>query len=75
MVLTVVLDESVTEVVVEVAVDAVNVIGSVLRVIVLNQERRALYEIVVRLAGLQTARPFEMNLLRTRPSDACQILI
>ena len=52
------LQHRVAEVVVEVAVDAMDVIGAILRVVVLNQERRALNEIMVRLAGLETAGPW-----------------
>src|SRR5262249_20264363 len=67
--------QRVAEVVVEVAVDAVDVIGPVLRVVVLNQERRALNEIMVRLAGFATASPLKTDLLRAGASDARQVLI
>ncbi len=69
------LQHRVAEVVVEVAVNTVNVIGFILSIVVLNQKRRALNEIVVRFAGLETAGPNEMDLLRARTIDASQILI
>jgi hypothetical protein len=67
--------QRVAEVVVEVAVDAVHVIGPVLRIVVLNQERRTLNKIMVRLSGLQTAGPLKMDRLRAGTRDAGQVLI
>src|SRR5262245_3352860 len=66
--------QRVAEVVGEVTVDAVNVIGAVLRIVVLDQERRALDEVMMRLTGLEAAGPLEMDLLHTRPLDAHPIL-
>src|SRR5438105_788353 len=55
--LLIMLHERVAEVVVEIAVDAVNVVRLILGVVVLDQERRALNEIVVWLAGFEAAGP------------------
>src|SRR5262249_29129426 len=73
--LLIVFYQRVAKVIVEVAVDAVDVIGLVLRIVVLNQECRALNEIMVRLAGLEAASPLKMDLLRASAIDACQVLI
>src|SRR5438552_9551915 len=51
------------EVTVEVAPDGVDVVGIVLRVVVLDQERRPLDTVVVRLPACDPARPREMHLL------------
>src|SRR5205085_2380675 len=67
--------QRVAEVVVEVAVNAVNVIGPVLRIVVLDQEGWGLDEIMVRLTGREAAGPLKMDLLLARPIDARQILI
>src|SRR6185436_15922289 len=69
------LQQRVAEVVVEIAVDTMHVIGPVLRVVVLNHERRALNQVVMRLTRLETAGPEEMDLLRAGPIDPSQVLI
>jgi hypothetical protein len=69
------LQQAVAEVIVEVAIDTVNVIGIILSVVVFNQERRALDEIVVWLTGFQTAGPDKMDLLHAGSVDAGKVLI
>mgnify|MGYP007064222608 CR=1 FL=1 len=54
MMVVVMFKHGVAEVIGEVAVHAVNVIGVILSVVVLDEERRALNEVVVRLAGIVT---------------------
>src|SRR5262245_56696950 len=51
------------EIAIEIAPDRVNVIGVVLRVVVLNQKRRALDAVVMRIAFVDSARPGKMNLV------------
>ena len=53
--LVIMFQHRVAEVVIEIAVDTMNVIGPVLSVVVLNHERRALNQVVVWLTGLKTA--------------------
>ena len=59
---------------VEVTPHAVNVIGVVLRVIVLDQKRAALHAVVVAFAFLQAAHPGEFDLVEARLADFVQPL-
>ena len=54
---------------VEVAPHAVNVIGVVLCVVVLDQKRAALHPVVVALTLLQAAHPGEFDPVETRLPD------
>src|SRR5688572_29177867 len=74
VVLVIMLQQAVAEVVVEVAINAVNVIGVILSVVVFDQERRALNEIVVRLAGLEAAGPNEMDVVDPGTVDSGKVL-
>ena len=56
------------EVAVEVAPDRVDVIAVVLRVVELDQERRALHAVVVLLPALDRAGPRKRRCSRRRPS-------
>ena len=71
----IVIQHGIAEVVVEVTINTVNVIGIILCVVVLNQERWALNEIVMRFPGLQTAGPDEVDVFPSGTVDAVQILI
>src|SRR5262249_38459148 len=53
----------------ELTPDAMDVVGLVLRVVVLNQERRRLNTIVVRIALLDAARPCEPDVLAGLPDQ------
>ena len=57
------------EVVVEIAPDGVDVVGVVLRVVVLEDEAWSLDAVVVRLAGFDPARPGEVDLAEARFFD------
>src|SRR5688572_16996242 len=71
----VVLAKQVTpEITVEVAPDRVNVVGLVLGVVVFDQERWALYSIVVRLADLDLAGPGERDLPKVRTLETASAL-
>src|SRR5690606_15504516 len=59
------------EVAVEVAPHRVDVVAVVLRVVVLDQERRPLDPVVVALAALGRSRPGEGNVLDARLFDLC----
>jgi hypothetical protein len=63
-----------TEVSVEIPPDGVDVIGVVLRVVVLDQEGRPLDPVIVPLAGGLTASPRETNLVKSRLLDSCEVL-
>src|SRR5688572_27790382 len=62
------------EITVEVAPDRMNMIGLVLGVVVLDQERGALYPIVVRLADLELAGPGEGDLPKVRTLETASAL-
>ena len=70
VVLVVMLQHGVAEVIVEVTIHTMDVIGIILSVVILNQKRRALNEIVVWFTRLQTAGPDEMDLLHTGTINA-----
>ena len=60
---------------VEVAPHAVNVIGVVLGVVVLEQKRAALHAVVVAFAFLQAAHPCEFDLVKACLADFVQPLV
>src|SRR5438094_2879608 len=54
------------EIALEIAPDAVDMVGIVLGVVILDQERRSLNPVVVTLALLQSAHPSELQLVEPR---------
>ena len=63
-----------TEVTLEVAPDGVNVVGTVLRAVALDEEGRALHAVVVRVAPFESADPPERDAVQTglrHLLDAC----
>ena len=63
------------KVVIEVAPHSMNVIGMILRVVVLDYKRRTLDAIVVRLAAFTAASPGEEDFLHSRRSEFRQFLV
>ena len=63
------------EVILDIAPHAVDVVGVVLRVVVLDDERRSLDHIVVRFSWLQAAAPREVDVLDSRPSDLLKVTL
>jgi hypothetical protein len=59
---------------VEITPHAVNVIGVVLRVVVLDQKRGALHTVIVAFAFLQAAHPSEFDLIEAGMADFVQPL-
>ena len=72
--LVVLAEEVGTEVAVEVAPEAVDVVGFVLGVVVFEDERAALHAVVVRLAALEAAGPREVQFLQSGLFDFCPLL-
>src|SRR5213075_2112744 len=62
-----------TEIVFKVAIDGVDVVGVVLRVIVLDDEVRTLHAVIVRLAAFEAAGPGEENLIGLGGVDFLQV--
>src|ERR1044071_4549319 len=62
------------EVALQVAPDTVDVVGVVLSVVVLDQDSWAMHPVVVRLAGLETASPAEVQLGKARTLNALELL-
>src|SRR5688572_33245707 len=58
------LEEIDAEVAVKVPPDRMNVIGVVLRVVILDQERRSLQAVVMRLAAQEPTHPREANVIQ-----------
>src|ERR1700704_3739806 len=58
----------------EVAPDAVDVIGVVLRIVKLDEERRALDAIAMALAVFEPAGPRELDVVPPRGGDAAEII-
>ena len=70
----VLLEQVVAEIALEIAPDAVDVVGVVLGVVVFDQEGRALDAVVVGLAAFQAARPGEADLVDARLEDLAQVV-
>ena len=72
--LVVLLEQVVAEIVFEVSPDAVNVVGVVLGVVVLDQERRPLDAVVVGHSSLDAAGPREADFVDARLEDLAQVV-
>ena len=73
-ILVVVCQQVFAEVAVEVAPDAMDVIGAVLRVVVFDEERAALHAVVVAFAFVQAAHPGKFNLVEARFANFLEAL-
>ena len=71
----VVLNHGITEIIIEITVDTVNVIGVILGVVIFNQKVRSLDHIVMRFTRLQSAGPEKMNLCDTGLFNTGKILV